>query len=380
MFGLSLKTWSLLHGEEDIEFALILSEIHQIGNFLQLLFDNLQKHLSLDPITISVIQSQLHPFFSETRNSTIENWKSVPHFTNSIKEIPTGGSCTIDDNDDNINFVEFILEDENAYLNQEEIPSSGTSTLFCQVEGCNQRNISFKSQHYLKEHQRKEHAHFACLNCKHICRNETELTSHLCHKRHKCQDCGRDFSTSHELQSHCLIHTGAKPHMCDICGKYFRQRSTMERHKLTHQTHRDHECKICNKKFKYKHYLTTHMKIHEGNKPYVCTFCGLRFAQNGNMLKHIKQLHTPQEKSHVCKICNKAFVQPYYLRRHLKSHKGFEEERQKAATFDFIIEPLHTGSDEQCDLRTVACSLCNVTCKTEEDLDIHFTKHHMKSN
>ena len=57
MFGLSLKTWSLLHGEEDIEFALILSEIHQIGNFLQLLFDNLQKHLSLDPITISVIQS-----------------------------------------------------------------------------------------------------------------------------------------------------------------------------------------------------------------------------------------------------------------------------------------------------------------------------------
>ena len=93
--------------------------------------------------------------------------------------------------------------------------------------------------------------------------------------------------------------------MCDICGKYFRQRSTMERHKLTHQTHRDHECKICNKKFKYKHYLTTHMKIHEGNKPYVCTFCGLRFAQNGNMLKHIKQLHTPQEKSHVCKICNK---------------------------------------------------------------------------
>ena len=64
-------------------------------------------------------------------------------------------------------------------------------------------------------------------------------------------------------------------------------------------------------------------------------------------------------------------MQPYYLRRHMKVHKEVEAGR---ASFSFL-EGETTGSDQQCGLRTRACSLCSVTCKGTKELEEHVSKH-----
>ena len=294
--------------------------------------------------------------------------------------------------DENINFVENVLEEEQFLAEDdfsEDQSSQAQPDYYCQVEKCPQQETNFQNLKSLRIHCRTSHKELVCLKCKYVSQNCTDASKHNCSKKHKCATCGRDFGTSNELQYHTFIHKGVKPHMCDFCGKWFRQRSTMDRHKLTHQSRREHECEVCHKKFKHKHYLTTHMRSHAGDKPYVCNICGQGFAQNGNMQKHIKLQHT-NEKSFVCNICQKgiviptqstclnivfsAFVQPYYLKRHLKTHKDYKEKFEDVL---LVINDELDGSDKQCGIRTLSCHLCSVTCKGQEELDLHFSKHHL---
>lgn len=43
------------------------------------------------------------------------------------------------------------------------------------------------------------------------------------HKRWKCLQCPKMYSTKHNLITHILGHRGIKPHYCSICGKFFKQ-------------------------------------------------------------------------------------------------------------------------------------------------------------
>lgn len=43
------------------------------------------------------------------------------------------------------------------------------------------------------------------------------------HKRWRCLQCPKMYSTKHNLVTHILGHRGIKPHYCTICGKFFKQ-------------------------------------------------------------------------------------------------------------------------------------------------------------
>ena len=76
-----------------------------------------------------------------------------------------------------------------------------------------------------------------------------------------------------------------------------------------------------------------------------------------------------------------AFVQPYYLKRHMKSHKEYRYNYVDDRTLEhatLVGDDEHAGSDQQCGIRKASCHLCSATCKGQEELDLHFSKHHVE--
>ena len=48
---------------------------------------------------------------------------------------------------------------------------------------------------------------------------------------HKCESCGRSFSSSGALKSHIhVVHEGRKDHKCESCGKSFSQSARLKMH------------------------------------------------------------------------------------------------------------------------------------------------------
>jgi len=49
----------------------------------------------------------------------------------------------------------------------------------------------------------------------------------------KCDQCGQDFTTNHNLKNHLAVHNGVKEHGCDACTKAFTTQSVLARHTKT---------------------------------------------------------------------------------------------------------------------------------------------------
>ena len=329
MFGLSLKVWSHNDGEEEEELSLVVAHNNNIIHFLQNILNLLVTDLSLDLKTLSLITQvrtldfgmQIEKYIEilllfqfiperlrETRDTVTNTWHPSHRFD---KYLDVAQNDTTNTNTTDLTSIigeedygnDGLTEEDFGRLLDSDLSSIKPRSYKCEVNCCEDRDQEF-SRLELRSHQQEIHPDLFCESCKQAARNKEEFASHKCDKKHKCPECGRDFSTNNELQSHALIHSGRKPHMCDLCGKWFRQKATLNRHKLTHQTARMFKCNVCDKSFKHKHYLTHHMRVHEGLRPHVCSFCDLSFSQHGNMVKHVKQKHTG-DKAHVCHVCNK---------------------------------------------------------------------------
>ncbi|XP_018006778.1 longitudinals lacking protein, isoforms H/M/V isoform X26 [Hyalella azteca] len=51
-------------------------------------------------------------------------------------------------------------------------------------------------------------------------------------------------------------------------------------------------CTMCTKVFCQLGDLNRHLRVHTGEKPFQCPYCDLRSALKGNLLRHIKKIHT----------------------------------------------------------------------------------------
>ena len=59
-----------------------------------------------------------------------------------------------------------------------------------------------------------------------------------------------------------------------------------------HEGHKDHKCESCGKSFSSRQMLKKHIHaIHEGHKDYKCESCGKSFSQAGTLKKHIQGCH-----------------------------------------------------------------------------------------
>ena len=110
---------------------------------------------------------------------------------------------------------------------------------------------------------------------------------------YKCDQCDKDFSTSHGLEVHTRrAHSSeVRPYSCDLCSKTFGHALSLAQHRSTHTQGRCFQCSICGKSFKRSSTLSTHLLIHSDTRPYSCLHCGKRFHQKSDMKKHT-YIHT----------------------------------------------------------------------------------------
>ncbi|KAK2507591.1 hypothetical protein MC885_004961, partial [Smutsia gigantea] len=122
---------------------------------------------------------------------------------------------------------------------------------------------------------------------------------HIGQKTYRCNTCEKVFSDSSSLELHQRVHfgkkslthgadeknasyssavqqsgrTGTKRYWCQECGKGFSQSSNLQTHQRVHTGEKPYSCHECGKSFNQTSHLYAHLPIHTGEKPYRCESC-----------------------------------------------------------------------------------------------------------
>ena len=160
-----------------------------------------------------------------------------------------------------------------------------------------------------------------------------------------CPRCQTEFTQSGSLQRHIRGVHEKKRHKCDQCEKDFADRSGLRYHKLTKHAgkkrkYNKKKCPHCNKSFNTGSAYNRHLLTHQSLKPFLCPFCSSYAAkQLANLKTHIDSLHFKCRWFCLMDGCNESATRDGYLQVHLKKkHKissnfvNHMEQRRTAAT------------------------------------------------
>ena len=87
-----------------------------------------------------------------------------------------------------------------------------------------------------------------------------------------------------------------------------------------------HKCDVCGRKFTTKSNLRHHLKnVHNPDGPrYECEVCGKRFTQKGSLGLHLETVHSADGSSHECEVCPRKFKQKSGLTFHRRTVHGVD--------------------------------------------------------
>lgn len=144
---------------------------------------------------------------------------------------------------------------------------------------------------------------------------------------HKCRYCDKCFSRKSVLTDHVMIHTGETSAQCSVCQRNFRQNGQLVRHmkevhagKKRKRGEKKHLCEYCARRFENKEDLKRHKRTHTGEKPFQCSLCDRRFSVKCNLTAHVKNIHSEKR----CSKCDKCCSQSDTLTVPLKPHRENE--------------------------------------------------------
>ncbi|OWF47845.1 uncharacterized protein LOC110453822 [Mizuhopecten yessoensis] len=183
---------------------------------------------------------------------------------------------------------------------------------------------------------------------------------------HTCDGCGKDFSTTEELNCHNKIHHGNKYDMfetdlklhekegigiaCSVCGKYFQEKKLLHKHVETMHAAKytiTNQCCVCGIMYKQSSDLEKHLWIVHRERQVTCDICQGRFGNKDALNRHVLQKH--DTKSHKCPECPTAFSTPDRLQRHIA-----------------VVHPQ----------QPYACSICDIQFQSMSEKQRHMSSTH----
>ena len=102
-----------------------------------------------------------------------------------------------------------------------------------------------------------------------------------------CSQCGKDFKTRQNRDSHEKKHSLSLTCPEPGCGKVFNTKSNFNTHKRIHANLTPFACKMCGKQFRTSTHLYTHLKgVHKFFSLYQCSKCNQSFETKSDEYKH----------------------------------------------------------------------------------------------
>lgn len=182
-----------------------------------------------------------------------------------------------------------------------------------------------------------------------------------------CEYCNKVFKFKHSLQAHLRIHTNEKPYKCSQCSYASAIKANLNVHLRKH-TGEKFSCDYCSFTCLSKGHLKVHIeRVHKKIKQH-CRFCKKKYSDVKNLIKHIRDMHDPQDKKvkealdelrlmtregkrqllYDCHICERKFKNELDRDRHMLVHG---------------------------DKWPFACELCGHGATKYQTLELHVRKH-----
>ncbi|XP_023158554.1 transcription factor grauzone [Ceratitis capitata] len=189
------------------------------------------------------------------------------------------------------------------------------------------------SRHMIEAHTPEEELNFHCDRCpkRFALRKKLEIhkNSHvpMAERTFICNQCPNSrFASNALLKIHICMRHRHEPNICHVCAKVIRDKASFEKHVRAHLDEGAPKIKCtvddCDHWFKHDHYLRRHIRRMHTNeeKAISCEICGGVYKNKCSLAKHKRRVHS--NVVYTCEVCKKTFKRAIYLKEHMAQHTG----------------------------------------------------------